>query len=50
MLKKRITIILTLGGGDVNNGTVGLENINFLNALEVGEGHLLEDTTQLLVI
>lgn len=34
----------------MNNGTVGLENIDFLDALEVSEGHLLKNATQLLVV
>ena len=42
--------MLTLGGGNVNNGSVGLENIDFLDTLDVGKGHLLKDATQLLII
>jgi hypothetical protein len=41
---------LTLGSGNVNNVAISFENINFLHALDLGQAHLLEDTTELLIV
>jgi hypothetical protein len=50
LLERPANKILTLGSGDVDDGAVVLENINFLNALDVGQGHLLQNAAKLLVI
>jgi hypothetical protein len=42
--------LLTLGSSDVDDGAVVLENINLLNALDIRQGHLLQNAAQLLVI
>jgi hypothetical protein len=41
---------LTLGLRDVDNAAIISEDVNLLTTIEVGHGHLLQDTTEFLVI
>jgi hypothetical protein len=43
-------ILLTLGLSDVDAGAVVLDDVGLLDALELGQAHLLKNATQLLVV
>lgn len=48
--KKQNNTTLTLRLADVDDSTVVLEDVDFLNTVDGVHAHLLQDTAQLLVI